>query len=84
MLRTYRAVLHGDRVEWIDPPPQTSGPTPVHITVLDDAEARDVASGRALAAIFEEIARAGGLTSVADPSAWQRETRADRPMPGRD
>jgi hypothetical protein len=30
------------------------------------------------------IARGGSGKSIADPVAWQREIRADRPLPGRD
>lgn len=30
------------------------------------------------------IARGGSGQSIADPLTWQRETRADRPLPGRD
>jgi hypothetical protein len=29
MQRTYRAILHGSRIEWIDDPPELSGPTRV-------------------------------------------------------
>ena len=30
------------------------------------------------------IARGGSGQSIADPLAWQREVRQDRPLPGRD
>jgi len=30
------------------------------------------------------IARGGSGKSIPDPSAWQREIRQDRPLPGRD
>jgi len=30
------------------------------------------------------VARGGDGTSIADPLAWQREIRQDRPLPGRD
>ena len=30
------------------------------------------------------IAQGGSGTSIPDPVAWQREIRADRPLPGRD
>jgi hypothetical protein len=29
------------------------------------------------------IAAAGGPAGIDDPIAWQQETRADRPLPGR-
>ena len=33
---------------------------------------------------LEIIRRGGSGRSIPDPLAWQRETRADRPLPGRD
>ena len=38
--------------------------------------------GPAVAAL-ERIARRGGIPSIPDPVAWQREIREDRPLPGR-
>ena len=36
-------------------------------------------------AAYAGLRAAGGLTDVIpDPAAWQREIRADRPLPGRD
>lgn len=41
--------------------------------------------GLELAAFLRERFReGGGLTSIKDPSAWQREIRKDRKLPGRD
>ena len=41
--------------------------------------------GRLLAALCEDIARkTGGIASIPDPVAWQREQRIDRPTPGRE
>ncbi len=36
MLRTYKAILHGDRVEWLDQRPEQTQPLPVQITPLED------------------------------------------------
>ena len=38
---------------------------------------------RALAALRRLAAR-GGIRSIPDPVAWQREQRKDRPLPGRE
>ena len=38
---------------------------------------------RALAAL-ERLAARGGIRSIPDPVAWQREQRKDRPLPGRE
>ena len=47
------------------------------------SESPDVSRSRALAAL-QRIAARGGIGGIADASVWQREQRADRPLPGRD
>lgn len=37
-----------------------------------------------MAAVLSQLAAAGGIRSIPDPLAWQREIRQDRPLPGRD
>jgi hypothetical protein len=83
---SYRAILHGDRLEWIDPPPALDGPTLVEITILRPAETEEErrARGRRAAEALQQIAEAGGIASIEDPVAWQREIRRDRPLPGRE
>ncbi len=39
MLKTYKAVLRGDRIEWIDDPPEGQHPIPVHVTLLEESVA---------------------------------------------
>lgn len=41
-------------------------------------------NGEAVAHIFERMAARNALSSIKGPSAWQREIRKDRPLPGRD
>jgi hypothetical protein len=85
MLLTYKAILRGDRVEWIGEAPQTNGGVPVHVTVLHEGIDEDKsARGRDMADALESLAAAGGISAIPDPIAWQRETRQDRPLPGRD
>lgn len=84
MLHTYKAMLRGNRVEWLDAPPPDSRPTAVHITLLEEENTPgDSARGREMLAPLEALANAGGLRSVPDPVAWQREVRQDRLLPGR-
>lgn len=85
MLRTYRALLHGDRIEWIERPTIPPHAVPVHVTLLED-EIVEAAVGRgpAMAAALEALAGAGGLATIADPAGWQREQRQDRRLPGRE
>ena len=42
-----------------------------------------VTSGERMAHALESLARSGALEGV-DAVAWQREVRAERPLPGRD
>lgn len=86
MTQSYRAVLRGDRVDWIDPPPSRQGDTPVQITLLHpDPEPEDARRARRQSAVaaLEALAAAGGIASISDPVAWEREIRQDRPLPGR-
>jgi hypothetical protein len=90
MPHTYKAILKGDRVQWLGDAPDTNGGVSVQITVVenppkgndlvDDAAAR----GAAMAAALQKIADSGGIPAIPDPVAWQREIRKDRPLPGRD
>jgi hypothetical protein len=82
MSRTYRAILRGDRLEWTGDAPDPSAPLPVDVTVLDSTP--NGSRGRDMAHALEEIASRGGIASIPDPAAWQREIRQDRPLPDRD
>ena len=84
MLRTYRAVLRGNEVEWIDPPPAPARATPVHITILGDEEDPAVLPTTTMRDALEVLARDGGIAGITDPTAWQREIRHDRVLPGRE
>lgn len=84
MLPTYPAVLSGDRIVWSGdaPPGLAVTGVPVHITLLTPpSPAAD--RGRRMAAALEEVAARGGLASITDPLAWEREQRIDRELPGR-
>jgi hypothetical protein len=86
-MRTYRALLHGDRLEWLEdaPEPQTDAPLRVHVTVLEQEPLVGVhARGHAMAAILEKLAERRTFSAVTDPVRWQRELRQDRGLPGRE
>jgi hypothetical protein len=36
------------------------------------------------AAAMERLVARGGIASIPDPSAWEREQRVERPLPGRE
>lgn len=55
------------------------------ITKLVAVPAKTVSDrGVKAAALLEELARRNTFSEIADPVEWQRETRQDRPLPGRD
>ncbi len=84
MRRTYKAILRGDRIEWIDAPPTPGRPTPVQVTLLEEDHEPAPAPGPEMAHILEALADRGGLSGISDPLAWQREVRQERPLPGRE
>jgi hypothetical protein len=86
---TYRAILHGNRLEWRDEEPESlpsNGGVEVIVTILGDSEspAASGARGAAMAAPLEQLAAAGGPKSFGDAAAWERETRQERSLPGRE
>jgi hypothetical protein len=85
MTTTYKAILKGDRVEWLGDAPDTNGGVTVQITVIhQETPAERAGRGKAMAEALQRIADSGGIPSIPDPVAWQREIRRDRPLPGRD
>lgn len=84
MPRTYRAMLRGDRLDWIGPAPPPSPAVPVHVTVLEERTESAGHRGRAMSRALEALATAGGISAIPDPTAWQRDLRQDRPLPGRE
>jgi len=88
MLKTYKARLKGERLEWSgEVPLAASQEADVLVTVLPPlelAEGERRERGAGMAAALREIAARGGIRSIPDPVAWQREIREDRPLPGRE
>ncbi|HEX6902878.1 MAG TPA: hypothetical protein VF789_24395 [Thermoanaerobaculia bacterium] len=89
MRASYRAVLHGNHLEWRDEQPEDLSPdreVEVFVTILDDSESPEArkARGAAMAAAMERLAAAGGPQSFGDAAKWEREIREERPLPGRE
>jgi hypothetical protein len=85
MLPTYPAVIRDGRIEWTGDVPQDlpqDQPVRVYVTLIDQPAA--AGSGEQAAAVLRQIAAAGGLASIPDPDAWEREQRRDRSLPGRE
>ena len=86
MKRAYKAILRGDRVEWLNGAPDEQGPLLVEITVtkeLDPDEEADIVE-TGFPTTFKSSRTWGRSTEIEDPVAWQREIRKDRPLPGRE
>jgi hypothetical protein len=89
MLGTYHGILRGSHIEWVGAAPlSTSGESGlrVEITVLEPvlSDAEELARRQRMVAALERLAERGGVASIPDPDAWQREVREDRPLPDRE
>lgn len=85
MSHSYRAILTGDQLDWVDTPPRTDRPLPVDVIVQDRPGIGVARSdGARMAAVLEELVDATVYGQVRDPARWQRMVREDRPLPGRD
>ncbi|HSS75321.1 MAG TPA: hypothetical protein VLV54_01120 [Thermoanaerobaculia bacterium] len=89
MPATYRAVLHGNRLEWRGEEPEklpSDRDVEVVVTILDDLESPADAKARGAASVepLKKLAAAGGPKGFGDPAEWERETRRERALPGRE
>ena len=85
MLRTYKAILHGDRVEWIEKPPERTYPVQVHITLLDDVTLKaSHGRGQDMVDALTALSNSGAFSAITDPVSWQRGVRHERPLLERD
>jgi hypothetical protein len=85
-METYRAILKGNRLEWIESEPtHLDAEQPVEVTILDTPGDVDATTqGQRMAKALERLAASNAFADIKDPVAWQREVRKDRPLPGRD
>lgn len=88
MLTTLKAVVHGDRIQWLEASEQTfpaAHPVAALITPLQEQAATvpdQQRTERRLAAL-EKLAAINAFSGLPDPLEWQRATRNDRELPGR-
>jgi len=83
MSRTYKAILHGSTLEWVgEKPVLTAEGQEVQVTVWESGVGRP-SKAQAVQALRDLAAR-GGISSFGDALEWQRETRRDRALPGRE
>lgn len=87
MLETYKAMLHGDKIEWETDAPKISRskkPLAVYVTVVDETGAVNSSNGEKMAEILRNIAAKGGISSIGDAGEWQREQRRERQIAERE
>ena len=87
-MRTYAGILRHDRIEWTGAAPEGAVPgeaVRVQVTILDEPPDRPTRAqqGRRMREALEAVAQAGGLPGSPDGVQWQRDARAERPLPGR-
>ena len=82
-MKTYEAYVEDGAVTWIGDPPPLSGRVRLRMRIVPEPGSEP--NGAKLGRLIDDyLARTGGLTTIDDPVAWQREQRIDRPLPGRE
>jgi hypothetical protein len=79
MPTTYRAILKGNQIIWLDSPPCLPEGTEVLVTLSTVVPRSD---GRKMAETLENLAARHAFADI-DPVQWQRDIRRDRPLHGR-
>jgi hypothetical protein len=89
MPNTYKAVLRGNHLEWLEDPPtslDSDQPVTIEVSILEEPASltQRATQGQKMADALEKLAALNALPGITDPEAWQREARQDRTLPGRD
>ena len=91
ILPTYKAILHGDRLEWQGSSrqhPPANRPIAVHVTLLDETVGEPSVDAEGLgvrmAAALERLAELHAVADIDDAAAWERATRQEPALPDRD
>ena len=96
-MRTVKAVLHDNQVEWLEQPPEKSGAIQhtrsnseavahaILITFPEESDSELPSKlGRMMAEVLAELARRDTFAAIPDPVSWQRELRSERLLPDRE
>jgi len=86
MLQSYKAVLKGNQLEWMDEKKvsMNNQPVLVYVTLLKEEPISQALKlpGKSAVDILEEIAGLNGAVSkMTDPVKWQREMRQEQTDP---
>ncbi len=82
MMQTYKAILEGNSITWLAESPMQTEATEVLVTVL--GEPKKVSDRQAMVIALKRLSQSGLASSFGDPLEWQKETRKDRVLPGRE
>ena len=84
-MRTHKAVLHDNQIEWLEHPPERIDAAQVYITLLEEPDSVTPSNrGRLMAEILAELAQRETFSEISDPVAWQRDLRSERVLPDRE
>ena len=84
-MRTYKAILRDNQIEWLECPPETSGALQVYVAFPEEQDTEFPSNrGELMAEVLAELARRDTFSTIPDPVTWQRELRAERALPDRD
>ena len=86
MPRTYKAVLRGNHLEWVNNVPNYKEDQPINVEVSiveKNALSENDSRGEKMAEILEKLAESKAFSEIRDPLSWQREIRKERQLPDR-
>lgn len=86
MLETYKAIIHGDKIEWETNSPKilrTEKSVEVVITIVEK-QTSSIANGKKMANILSKLTNKGGIKTIENPSDWQTEQRRERNLAERE
>ena len=89
MLTTLKAVVQGDRIQWLEAS-ENAFPPAQAVTALITPLQQCAEAGTTLAqrverrlAALKSLAAVNAFSGISAPDQWQREIREDRDLPGR-
>ncbi|MBF2056562.1 MAG: hypothetical protein IGQ45_04890 [Cyanobacterium sp. T60_A2020_053] len=86
MLKTFRAILKNNYIEWLEENPimELDTSVKIHVTFLEEtATNQNKSNGQKMTEALNKIAKNGNFADI-DPQKWQLENRQDRNLPYRD
>jgi glutamine amidotransferase-like uncharacterized protein len=85
MLRTHKAVLTGNHLEWTEDTPELSDRRQeVYVTFLENKpESNKKIRGEKMAKALEKLSELKAFANV-EPKTWQQAVRQDHPLPNRE